>query len=140
VLGNYAVFAELTLHDRALAERLYEQAVAAAPRHANNLRNYADFLAGRGAPDRAAALYEQAVAADPTDAAVLGNYAVFAELTLHDPALAERLFTRPSRPRHGTRAFSATTPCSQGRHYTTPIWLNGFSSKQWRLTRITRRC
>ena len=80
-LGNYALFMEVQRGDFDAAQRLYEQAVKADPKHARNLGNYADFRwKQRGDLDAAELLYKQAIDANPNHALNLENCATLMKL------------------------------------------------------------
>jgi Tfp pilus assembly protein PilF len=74
---------------------LYERAIAADPKHASSLGNYALFLCDeRRDLDRAQELFERALAADPMRASSLGNYASFLRVERRDLDRAQELYER----------------------------------------------
>jgi hypothetical protein len=98
-----AVSAEVTCACVCAAEFVYKRAVAANPRHANTLANYAYFLE-HGKRDRAGALgmYKAALEVLPTHESNLVNYAHLASrdkqfrvVSLRSPCL---LLPRPPHP------------------------------------------
>ncbi len=77
------------------AEEFYKRAIAADPKHANTLGNYAIFLRNeRKDMDRAEEFYKRAIAADPEHANNLGNYANFLCDERKDMDRAEEFYKR----------------------------------------------
>jgi tetratricopeptide (TPR) repeat protein len=95
-LGNFALFMETVRGDMDAAQRLYERAIEADPRHANILGNFALFMETvRGEMDAAQRLYERAIEADPRHANILGNFALFMETACTSSSSSTRTRTYP---------------------------------------------
>ena len=74
------------------AESFYRKAIRVAPKHADNLGNFADFMSDvRKEVNLASKLYKQAIEADPKHPYNLHNYAQFVLTTRHDYRAAEKL-------------------------------------------------
>lgn len=84
------------------ARLFYERALEADPSDANNLGNYALFLAGKGDLNEAETMYRRALKSDPGHANNLGNFASFLRNVRRDPDEAEVLYKRAleSDPKH----------------------------------------
>jgi Tfp pilus assembly protein PilF len=109
VLGAYADFLRRHVPGAAAArkaEALFQRALAAAPRHENNLMRFGALLRTAGRLDEAEALYKRAVAAAPTSAIVLGNYANFLCRSRRDTERARGLYLTAlkSEPQNATVA------------------------------------
>jgi Tfp pilus assembly protein PilF len=110
VLGAYADFLRRHLPGQPAAARkaeaLFQRALAAVPKHENNLMHYAAMLRAAGRLDEAEELYKRAVAAAPSNAIVLGNYANFLCRSRRDTRRARDMYITALRGDPGNEMVS----------------------------------